>query len=124
MDNIKEFLIQWGQYYIGLIIVAAYLILTIIRRPQQIKKWLVHACAEAEAWLGSGTGQLKLRQVYDAFISKYPYFSLFVSFDKFSKWVDEALVELKKWIETNENVRMALNIPVKIEAHTSDEEEK
>ena len=66
-------------------------------RPQQIeavKQWLVGACFDAEVALGGGTGELKLRMVYDTFVSRFPWVAKLVSFDTFHEWVKEALKRL------------------------------
>lgn len=68
-------------------------------------EWLKYAVAQAEAKLGSGTGQLKLRKVYDMFIEKYPAFSAIVPFPIFSKMVDVALEWLSIQLESNQNVK-------------------
>jgi hypothetical protein len=67
----------------------------------KVKEWLLYAVTMAEAELGSGTGQLKLRMVYDMFITRFPLVAKIVSFETFSAWVDEALVEMKKMLNTN-----------------------
>jgi hypothetical protein len=54
---------------------------------------------EAERKLGSGTGQLKLRWVYDLFAGKFPLLSRFLSFAAFSAWVDVALNEMQKLLK-------------------------
>ena len=56
-----------------------------------IKEWLKYAVVEAERELGSGTGQLKLRMVYDMAVKQFPFIVQLIPFDIFSKWVDEAL---------------------------------
>ena len=38
---------------------------------EQVKQWLIFAVAQAEKELGSGTGQMKLRYVYNLFVSKF-----------------------------------------------------
>lgn len=73
------------------------------KQQAKVKEWLIWACIEAEKKLQSGTGQLKLREVYNAFCS-VPAFSViakFISFDLFSLWVGEALIEAKKMLTTN-----------------------
>lgn len=72
---------------------------------RKIKEWLVYACMEAERELGTGTGQLKLRKVYDAFLTKFGWLAKFVSFEVFSKLVDEALEDVKEMLATNNAVR-------------------
>ena len=71
----------------------------------KIKEWLLYAVTEAERELGSGTGQLKLRKVYDMFVTKFPYLVKFISFEYFSSLVDEVLIKFKKMFETNNNVK-------------------
>lgn len=99
-----EFLAQNWQWLAALVVIAFGLIWTAVKRPKQIQEWLILACAKAEAALGSGTGKLKLREVYDAFISKYPVISIFIPFATFQKWTEAALTELKSWIADNPKV--------------------
>ena len=56
---------------------------------KSVKEWLLYAVAEAERYFGGGTGQLKLRFVYDMFIEKFPYTAALITFDTFSNLVDE-----------------------------------
>lgn len=72
----------------------------------RIMEWLVWACIEAECNLQSGTGQLKLRQVYDMFCN-VPAFSAvakMVSFEVFSDWVSEALAVAKEMLVKNQSL--------------------
>ena len=62
----------------------------------KIKEWLIYACSVAEKELGSGTGQLKLRYVYDMFLSKAGWLRYLITFEQFSEMVDEALVTVNK----------------------------
>lgn len=68
---------------------------------EDLKEWLKFAVAEAERALGSGTGELKLRMVYDKALAKFPWLKTFVSFETFKKYVDDALEWLKKEIDEN-----------------------
>ena len=70
-----------------------------------VKEWLVWATTEAEKELGSRTGQLKLRQVYDLFLQRFPVVSRAISFEMFSGWVDEALERMKRLLATNTAVQ-------------------
>ena len=70
----------------------------------KVKEWLLYAVTEAEKELGSGTGQLKLRQVYDLFVQRFPAVAAVISFDTFSLWVDEALEQMREMLTKNENV--------------------
>lgn len=96
-----EFLQQYGVAIIAAAIVGGASAFIFIKYPQKIKEWLVYACAQAELYLGSGTGMLKLRAVYDMFISQFPVFSKFVSFSTFQAWTEEALVTFKEWLKDN-----------------------
>jgi hypothetical protein len=71
----------------------------------KVKEWLKWAVTEAEAYLGSGTGQLKLRQVYDWFIDQFPVFSRILPFFIFSKMVDTALEWMREQLEKNLSIR-------------------
>ena len=70
-----------------------------------VMDWLIWATANAEKDLGSGTGQLKLRQVYDLFINRFPWVARFVTFSRFGKMVDKALKKMKEMLEKNKAVR-------------------
>lgn len=69
----------------------------------KIKEWLLYAVTEAEKELGGGTGQLKLRQVYDLFVQRFPTVAAVISFDTFSGWVDEALEQMREMLAKNEH---------------------
>ena len=69
-----------------------------------IKEWLLYAVTEAEKQLGGGTGQLKLRQVYDWAVEKFPWVQ-FVKFETFSGWVDEALAIMREMLEKNQQIK-------------------
>ncbi len=75
------------------------------KQVETIKKWLLFACIEAEKELGRGTGEIKLRYVYDLFIARFPGVSKVVPFAVFSSWVDSALDEMKEILSNNEKVR-------------------
>lgn len=92
---------NWSLLLI-LLIFAAYFILS---GKKSVKEWLLYAVSIAEKELGGGTGKLKLRQVYESFIVAYPVISKIIPFEVFSGWVDEALVEMKKIIETNLDIK-------------------
>lgn len=70
-----------------------------------VKEWLVWAVTGAEKELGGGTGQLKLRQVYDLFLTRFPKLAASISFDTFSALVDEALDVMRKMLESNTAVQ-------------------
>ena len=71
----------------------------------KVKEWLLYAVIQAEKQLGAKTGQIKLRYVYDMFLTKFPALVNVITFEQFSKLVDEALEQMKHLIETNQNAR-------------------
>ena len=70
----------------------------------KLREWLLYAVLKAERELGSGTGQIKLRYVYDMFISKFKFLSMLINFDIFSKLVDEALVKMAELLKDNSSI--------------------
>ena len=74
------------------------------RKITMIKEWLLFAVVQAEKELGAGTGQIKLRYVWDMFIQTFPALAPVISFEMFSKLVDEALDQMRHLLETNKDV--------------------
>lgn len=88
--------------------VVAYTIYKFIGLPtkkqkEKVTEWLIWACIEAEKSLQSGTGQLKLRKVYDAFVAvpSFSWVSKIISFETFSDWVTIALERAKLMLVSN-----------------------
>ena len=79
------------------------------KQIEMVKEWLLLAVLEAEKALGSGTGQVKLRFVYDLFIDKFKYLSLVISFEQFSMLVDDALDVMRDMISNNKQVEQYVN---------------
>jgi hypothetical protein len=112
-DKNMSFLISnWLIIIIAIAVLAAagYAIYAFATRPtteqiEKVKEWLLYAVTEAEKELGSGTGQIKLRYVYDMFIAKFTWLAKIIPFDQFSTLVDEALDKFKTMLEQNENVK-------------------
>lgn len=91
-----------------MVVMAVVLVGSFVKLPTKeqiakIKEWLLYAVTEAEKELGGGTGQLKLRQVYDLFVQRFPAVAAVVSFDTFSLWVDEALEQMRELLAKNEH---------------------
>ena len=84
--------------------IIAFFKLPLATQKEHIKQWLLWAVSAAERSFGSGTGQLKLREVYDKFITKFPFISKIISFQTFSNLVDEVLVDMKEMLEKNDNI--------------------
>jgi hypothetical protein len=86
-------------------LVKIFLTMPSSQRVKKVKEWLLYAVAEAEKALGSGTGQMKLRYVYDKFLIKFPFMAMLISFETFSKLVDEALKKFNTLLDENEEVK-------------------
>lgn len=81
----------------------------------KVKEWLLYAVTMAEKELGGGTGKLKLRYVYDLFLTKFSWLAKVITFEQFSALVDEALEEMKRLLESNNAVKEIVNNNVKEE---------
>ena len=82
---------------------SAFVVVDFTRQPRSyqveaVKQWLVGACFDAEIALGGGTGELKLRMVYDTFVARFPWVAKVVAFDTFHEWVKEALKRLPEML--------------------------
>lgn len=80
-------------YLAALTVVAVVMLIVAVKvfGEQKVRNWLVWAVGKAEQEFGSGTGQLKLRSVYNQFIARFPKLSTFITFKRFAVLVDEAL---------------------------------
>ena len=104
-------------YIVVAVLVAVFLVgLTIYLMG--FKNWLVWAVSEAEKVLGSGTGQLKLRYVYDAAVMRFPIVAKLIPFKVFSNMVDAALKIMDEMIKNNASIAEA--ITNQIEGETDD----
>lgn len=95
------------------LVVATVAVVKFFRQPsgeqkKKIKEWLLFAVFEAERYLGGGTGQIKLRLVYDWFVTKFPWAVSLISFETFSGWVDEALDRMAQMLDTNADIATLL----------------
>ena len=112
-----EFLALHWQVIVGAIIIVLTGIVTFVRfnkksvqeQIDQVKEWLLYAVMAAEKELGSGTGAIKLRFVYDMFVTKFPLMVALIPFSTFSEFVDEALDKLKDLLATSPELRLYLN---------------
>ena len=81
-------------------------VITFLRMGQQqqmkmISEWLLLAVVQAEKELGGGTGEIKLRYVYDKFIQKFDKMAMIISFEQFSSMVDVALDKMRNMLSSN-----------------------
>lgn len=93
-----------------ILIVIGLSIFTFIKLPREakianVKEWLKIAVFEAEKYFGGGTGQLKLRYVYDLAIKQFPWLITLITFELFDEWVKEALIWMEDQIEKNPRMK-------------------
>lgn len=104
-------------YIVIAVLVAVFLVVLTIYL-MGFKNWLVWAVSEAEKVLGSGTGQLKLRLVYDMAVARFPIVAKLMPFKVFSNMVDAALKIMNEMIKSNSAI--AETITNKIEGEDDD----
>lgn len=97
-----NFIVENWYVFVGLLALCIGLFFV---RLADVQEWLLGVVTEAEKELGSGTGQLKLRQVYDRFLEKFPLLSVLVPFKVFSEMVDKALVRMRLMLSGNSFVQ-------------------
>lgn len=110
MDFLNWIVENWFLV-IALIAIVVFVINDFVTTPKnreeqiaKLQEWLLFAVAEAEKALGGGTGQLKLRYVYDMFLDKFPALSKVITFTAFSALVDRALVKFNNLLTFNKKV--------------------
>lgn len=105
-------------YYIAIgLILAGGAILFIVSflkmgQQQQIKmisEWLLLAVVQAEKELGSKTGEIKLRYVYDKFLQRFGIVAKLMPFEIFSSLVDVALDKMKDILSNNDQLAKYVN---------------
>lgn len=112
MDIINTLSSNWeliigGAAIVAVIIYSIYHFITLSKEQKitNLKEWLKLAVCEAEeSFDGEGTGALKLRSVYDLAIEKFPWIATAISFEQFSKYVDEALNWMKDILDNDEKL--------------------
>lgn len=112
-----EFIINY--WYIIVAVIAALVVVGVAvyryfglpsdAQLDKVREWLLWAVTEAEKELGGGTGKLKLRQVYDLFVIRFPWLAKIVSFELFSDMVDDALDEMREMLKNNQAVKALVN---------------
>ncbi len=95
---------------LAVLIVAIITVVNFFQKPTKeqidsVKEWMLLLVVETEKKFGSKTGKIKLRYAYDQFVTKFPYIAKFVTFETFSQYIDQALEEMKKLLETNSYVK-------------------
>ena len=108
-----EFLIENWYIILAAMALGALAVVAVVRffrlprekQMENVRQWLLGAVTAAEKELGGGTGKLKLRTVYDAFLTKFPWLAPVIPVEQFSGLVDDALVEMRKLLADNKAVQ-------------------
>lgn len=123
MENFAMFIKEYWFIIILAIAVVSVVAIKVydwLKKPTSdqihaIQEWLLYAVAKAEEELGSGTGQLKLRYVYNMFMEKFPAVAIFITFEDFSVMVDKALEKFEELLKSNEKISQIYGIEAKEE---------
>lgn len=73
-------------------------------QKRNVKAFLLKAVCEAEKKFGSDAGELKLLEVYDMVLDKFPWVGKFIEFEEFKSWVDEALKWMNDKLKNNDAI--------------------
>ena len=85
-------------------IIAAVVVVLLTLYLMGFRNWLVYAVTEAEAALGSKTGQLKLRLAYDMAVETYPVLAKFMPYTVFNWFVGSALKTMREMLTENKTI--------------------
>ena len=89
-----------------IIVIVIVLIYFFLNGKKSVMEWLLYAVTMSERdFSDSGMGWIKLKNVYDSFVSVYPIFSKILPYSLFCKWVDIALDEMRKVLKENKNIK-------------------
>ena len=78
------------------------------QKIEAIREWLKYGVTVTERALGSNTGKLKLTMLWSIATQQFPFIAKLLTFEDFSRMVDEALAWMKEQIETNPNIKAAI----------------
>lgn len=101
MDNIAVVIGIVTMIAVAVYAVYYFLNLEKSKQLEIVQEWLLLAVVQAEKELGGGTGQIKLRYVYDLFLNKFSFLSKIITFNQFSSLVDMALMKMNDMLQSN-----------------------
>jgi len=111
MDAITYLAENWAILAVAVIaivlgVIYAYRFVKLPPEQQldKVQQWLLWAVVSAERELGGGTGELKLRSVYDLFVARFPWLAKLISFECFADMVDDALSEMETLLAENKDI--------------------
>ena len=94
----------WDSILVVLAFLALIVFLALRGKKDIIHKMLYALCDEAEKLYGSGTGKLKFAYVMEKAYAMMPaILKVFITYDVFEKWIEEALTKLKADLKAKAN---------------------
>ncbi len=91
----------WDSILVVLVFIALIVFLALRGKKDIIHKMLYALCDEAEKLYGSKTGKLKFAYVMEKAYAMMPaILRVFITYDVFEKWIEEALAKLKADLKT------------------------
>lgn len=69
-----------------------------------VSDWLLYAVTEAERTLGDGTGKIKIREVYDRALARFPELTYVITLEQLDELAQHPLEEMRKLLESNEAI--------------------
>ncbi len=105
IDNWSLLVVLLVMVVLAIVYVKKFINMPTDEQMDKVTEWLLYAVIQAEKQLGQKTGQVKLRYVYDMFLTKFPSLVSVITFEQFKELVDEALEQMRHLMETNQNVK-------------------
>ena len=122
IDNWSLLVVIFLAIFLGIKSAYNFFHLSSTDQLEKIKEWALFIVVQMEKTYGSGTGSLKLSAAYDAFLKAFPDFVTIISFEQFSKIIDEALVRMKHLLETNMDINAYVALEDKTEKEKAEKE--
>lgn len=71
---------------------------------ESISGWLLYAITEAEREFGDGTGRLKIAEVYDKALERYPGLGYIITLEQLDELAQHPLEEMRRLLESNKAI--------------------
>lgn len=105
IENWSLLVVIAATIFLGAVYFNRFMRLPSDGKIELVKQWALYIVIEMERIYGNGTGSLKLAAAYDAFIKAFPDLVPIVSFELFSKIIDEALERMRHLLSTNLDIK-------------------
>lgn len=95
---------HWDSILVVLAFIALVVFLALRGKKDIIHKMLYALCDEAEKLYGSGTGKQKFAYVMEKAYAMMPAIvKVFITYNVFERWIEEALTKLKADLKAKAN---------------------